>query len=308
MSRLIILGGTGFIGSHLVKKLISHKKEIILIGRRKLKSDDSLNKFINNKKVRYFQLDLKNLKKIINIIYPQDYVFNLITYSTPFSSSLFPLKEIREHLYYQIRLIKYLFKKKVKKIIFFSSGGGIYDTGKKPPFSEESLILPHSPHAITKITIEYYLNFFSNLYSVPYLCYRISNVYGPGQEIKKGFGIISNLINSIKNNKKIVLYGGREIVRDFIYIEDLIEAVSISFWKKNKFNVYNIGSGVGTSIFEIWSILKKISKTHLQPIIKKPRIIDVKKVILNINRFSKEYNWKPKTRINEGLKKTYFST
>ncbi|MDH7476214.1 MAG: NAD-dependent epimerase/dehydratase family protein [Microgenomates group bacterium] len=306
--RVIILGGTGFIGSYLAKSLLSLNYEVVVTGTN---SSSFYNNLILKNHIKSIKFEIINLYEkytLKKIVKENDIVFNLISPSTPQKSSCFPIDEIKNHFLPQIQLIEFLFKLNIKKMIFFSSGGGIYYDNQETPYKENSLLLPHSPHAIIKLSIEHYLNFFSKYYLIPILIYRISNPYGPNQNIKEGFGLIPHLIKSVKENKSPVLYNHGKIIRDFIYIEDLIEAITISFNKKNNHAIYNLGSGKGTSIKTVWKIIKKISKSKLEPIYKEKRIIDPPKVILDITRFSQEYNWKPKTPIEKGLRITYESS
>jgi dTDP-D-glucose 4,6-dehydratase len=129
-------------------------------------------------------------------------------------------------------------KKKVKKIIFASSGGGVYGNTQKMPISETRHLQPSSPYGIGKATIEYFLSYICSQNQTPFVIYRISNPYGPKQIPKTGFGLIPTLFTKILSNEPPVLFDDGNAVRDFIYIDDLIEAITISFYKKNKNTIY----------------------------------------------------------------------
>ncbi len=215
-----------------------------------------------------------------------------------------PSDEVKYHIFTNVLLIQAVFKIGIKKYIFASSGGGVYGQKKKFPIGESAAILPSSPHAIAKASVEFYLNYFSQIYDTPYLIYRISNAYGPRQSLHNGFGIIPTIVNSIGNNTRPVLFNKGKNIRDFIYIDDLIKAMIISFDKQTVYKLYNLGSGKGTSINTVWHILKKLLRAKIDPIYEEKRPIDVDKVVLDINRFSKEFKWKPKYSITAGLKKT----
>jgi UDP-glucose 4-epimerase len=304
MTTVVILGATGFIGSNLLKEIAKVGNCNIKILVRNIKTKKNISKIFNNN-VEVFEGDISNVNILKKNIDNNCIVINLTTSSVPYSSMQNPLQEINNHLVSQIKLIEVLNKIGVKKIVYTSSGGGIYGINNSEYISESEHIQPHSPHAITKIAIEYYLHYFYKIYQVPYLVYRISNPYGPGQKQKEGFGLIPSLINNIKNKTKPILYGNGKLIRDFIYIDDLVKAITLSFPKNTKFNTYNLGTGEGTSIAKIWKILKEISKTKLDPSFKDIRPIDAKSVVLDISRFKNEFNWSPKINITKGLRLTY---
>lgn len=298
-NKCIIFGGGGFIGSHLVKELINLNYSVTVVSLGKAQDNNNLKDIFN--KIEYIEGDIKDNKLLSSIIISDSYIFDLATSSVPSTSDVDALAEIQSH----IKLIEICCQKKVKKIIFTSSGGGVYGNKKNMPISELHHLQPASPHAIGKSTIEYFLDYHCNQNKIPYIIYRISNPYGPGQTPKIGFGLIPTLFANILSNTPPNLYDQGKAVRDFIYINDLIDAITISFAKKNKHNVYNIGCGTGTKIIDIWSEIKKITNSKIEPNFLPKRVFDVKKSILDINRFCKEYKWKPKIKLSIGLKLTW---
>lgn len=302
-TRCIIFGGGGFIGCHLTEKLTKKNYPVTVFARGSKWDYKNLSSI--NKKINFIRGDFSNINLISKIVRPDDVVFDLIASSVPFSSMQSPLEEIKHHILTHVQFIELACIKRVREIVFASSGGGIY--GKKPkyPISEKETPQPTSPHAISKITIEYFLEYFSRIYNTPYLIYRISNPYGPRQIPKKGFGVVPTLFSHILQNKPPILFDNGKLIRDFIYIDDVINAIVRSFHKRTKYHVYNIGSGKGVSLKTLWQEIKKITKTELQPILKPKRPIDVDTVTLNIDRFKKEFNWEPKTELSLGLEKTW---
>lgn len=294
-NKCLIIGGGGFIGSHLAKKLVNQNYPVTILSLGKGQDNNNLKDIIQ--KIEYIEGNINDIELLSKIIDNKTYIFDLATSSVPSTTAIEALSDIQPH----IKLIELSCQKKVKKFIFTSSGGGVYGLKKDMPISEISHLQPSSPHAIGKATIEYFLAYYCNQYKIPYLIYRISNPYGPGQTPKTGFGLIPTLFANILSNTPPTLYDNGKAIRDFIYIDDLIEAISISFFKKNKYNIYNIGSGYGTNIIDIWSEIKKITDSELIPNFLPKRAFDVKKSILDIKRFSKEYNWKSKTKLSGGL-------
>lgn len=303
-NRCVIFGGGGFIGSYLTEALVKNY-DVVVYCRGSKKDYLNLSSVLN--KITFIKGDLENVDLIKEIIKPGDYVFNLISSSLPITSMHKPVDEIKHHILLHVLFAQTVFRIGIKKYIFASSGGGIYGKKVAFPISESTLIQPMSPHAIAKATIEFYLNYFSKIYNIPHLIYRIGNPYGARQVRQRGFGIITTLISNIKKNSSPSLFNRGRIIRDFIYIDDLIEAMKISFHKNTKYSFYNIGSGKGTSINTIWKILKKLSNTKIRQTYGVVRPIDVDKVVLDVKRFSQEFHWKAKISIEEGLKKTLFN-
>jgi UDP-glucose 4-epimerase len=229
----------------------------------------------------------------------------MVASSVPASSMELPLEEMTNGILPHLQLIKNACEKNVAKIIYISSGGGVYGNKQKQPVNENALPKPISPHAIGKLTIEYYLRYFSLLHDIPYVSYRMSNVYGPRQIQKKGFGIIPTLFSSVTQDIRPIIFNQGKLARDFVYIDDAIKAISISFNKKNKSHTYNIGSGTQTSLHELWMEITRLTRSKLKPIFKSKRTIDIDKYALDISLFSKEYNWTPHTNLHEGLDKTW---
>jgi UDP-glucose 4-epimerase len=247
-------------------------------------------------------IDIQNPSSYKTLIQEKDYVFDLAAPSEPYSSMLHPNDEVKNHILPHMQLIEYACQKKVRKYIFFSSGGGVY--GKKPsiPVSEKAILDPVSPYTISKVTIEFFLAYCARVSKTKYLIYRLSNPYGPGQKKKPGFGVIPTLFDHIKKNTVPTLYSQGNLMRDFIYIDDAIEAILKSFNVKNQSQIYNLGSGKGTKIKDIWRTMRKLTNTKMKAHYEEKRPIDVESIILDISRFKKEYKWKPKTLLEDGLR------
>jgi UDP-glucose 4-epimerase len=216
-----------------------------------------------------------------------------------------PLIDIETNIRGSVVLMEECVKAKVKRIIFPSSGGAIYGNQEKEHFSEDNLTNPISPYAISKLTIEKYLEYYKRHKGLDYLVLRYSNPYGPGQNIIGSQGIIPIFLNLIKQGKPITIFGHGNNTRDYIYIDDLVDLTLSLYKRKNKYSVYNIGSGSSTSINEIVDIMKKITKKEVEIKYILPRDIDVKKVSLDLSRISQEIKLKKMTDLKRGIQKTW---
>jgi len=303
-TKVLILGADGFIGSNLVKSLQKDKKyKIFAFDLFKDGASKNIKKFDEN--LVMIQGNFLNRGDIKNAVKGVDYVFHFISLTTPGSSMNDPLIDINTNIVGTVNLLEECVKAKVKRIIFPSSGGAIYGNQRKEVYNEEDNTDPISPYAISKLAIEKYLQYYKSHRGLDYLILRYSNPYGPGQNVVGSQGIISIFLNLIKNNKPITIFGDGENIRDYIYIDDLINITRKVFDKKNKYQLYNIGSGNGASINEIVKIIRKVSKSKIT-IEKQPnRDIDVRKIVLDTKRISDEINYVQKISLEKGIQKTW---
>lgn len=305
--RIVVLGGSGFIGQSLVRKLLENNYQVVVFSRSILSLSDLKDSYRD--KLLLIAGDFVDTEKVLSIIKSGDLVFDLVASSVPFSSMENPLSDINENIFAHAIFIKKAYKKGVSKIIFTSSGGGVYGDGYSKSISEKMAPNPVSPHAISKLTIEYYLAYFAKIYEKKYLVYRISNPYGPHQKAKVGFGVVPTFFNHIQKNMSPTLFGKGALIRDFIYIDDLIDAMIASFDKETNFNLYNLGSGDSVAIIDLWQTMNNVARSKIIPSFAPIRAVDAKFVLLDISRFMTEFNWQPKTSLKDGLLKCwkYFS-
>jgi UDP-glucose 4-epimerase len=193
----------------------------------------------------------------------------------------------------------------VKKIIFPSTGGTIYGNAKNIPISENAPTNPLNPYAISKLTIEKYLHYFYTQYGMDYLVLRYSNPYGERQNPRGNQGVIPIFLNKIRYNEAPVIYGDGNSVRDYIYIDDVIEATISLLGRGSHEKLYNIGSGTGTSLNQLLKITSEVTGKPVSPIYKEDGGRYIKKVILDISKIQQETGWQLKTDISKGITRTW---
>ncbi|MDI6778012.1 MAG: NAD-dependent epimerase/dehydratase family protein [Patescibacteria group bacterium] len=303
--KILILGADGFLGSNLAKSLVQD-------GKYKIRAFDlfeggvlhNLRGYEN--KIEVFSgnfLNRADLKKALKGI---DYVFHYISLTTPGSSMKDPLIDVDTNIRGTVVLLEECVKAKIKKFIFSSSGGAIYGNQNKKSLSEEDIPAPISPYAISKLTIEKYLEYYRINHGFGYLIIRYSNPYGPGQNVVGSQGIIPIFLNLIKQNKPITVFGDGQNVRDYIFINDAIKNTKkLAFKKKIKHRLYNSGKGEGTTINEVIDTMRKVTGKKVK-IKKMPaRSIDVRRVVLDARRLKNEIDYSPVINLEEGIRKTW---
>jgi len=272
---VLLLGGAGFIGSALGKRLMQEKMPVHIIGRH----------------------DGDRLEAML----PQcGTVVHLASASTPGSSATQPNLELG-NLALTLRLLDLLKKYPETHLIFFSSGGTVYGNPDRLPVTEDSPIVPLSNHGAGKASQEAFCQAFrAQGHAVTIL--RPSNAYGPGQMIKSGFGLVRTMLEHARVGTPLEIWGDGENVRDFIYIDDIVEAATRLIKLPQDSGTYNLGSGIGFSINKIRHIVETITGTVLTTTHHSARGIDVRAVVLGISRLETRLLWKPQTSIDNGVK------
>jgi len=303
MARCLVVGGNGFIGSHLSERLLREGYEVAVLDR--FKSGVNNLKEIRGQ-IEIFRGSYLDQELLRTAMKGMDYVFHYASSTTPATSIADPDYEIESNLLGSVRLLQIARDEGVKKVIFPSSGGTIYGEPKRLPVREEDCALPSNPYAISKWAVERYLHHFHELYGLDYLILRYSNPYGERQSPYGKQGVIPIFLNRIKHNQRPVIYGDGSMVRDYIYINDIIEATSILFESAIKDKVFNVGSGIGISLNEIIKTMYSIFGEEIRPIyeINSSRTY-VTSIVLDIAKIETKTGWKPSTSIEEGIRKTW---
>jgi UDP-glucose 4-epimerase len=301
--NILLLGGNGFIGKNLIKEFLStNNYNIIVFDKNNKFPEDKLNNFI-----KYYNGDFSCLETLERIFKDNkiDIVFHLISTIIPSSSNENIIHDIDKNIKPTIKLLNLMKKYKVKKIVFFSSGGTVYRTPPSLPykkFNEESVTNPICLYGIIKLTIEKYLYFYKHFYNIDYLILRVANLYGENHFSNKQ-GFINIALKKIINKEPLLIFGDGSNIRDYIYIKDFTRIIKLLI-ERNIFNeVINIGSGEGHSINEIIEIIKRIENNF---IIKKmpTRKFDITNIVLDTSKLKKIINFTP-TDIELGIKETY---
>jgi UDP-glucose 4-epimerase len=308
MSKVLITGGAGFIGSNLADKLISQGEEVVIIdnlftGKRSYV----------NPEAKFYLTDIRD-KVVENIfaIEKPDIVIHLAAQmSVPYSVEK-PQLDLDINLKGLLKLLNASVKENVKKFIFSSSGGTVYGDVQYP-VDENACLKPFPPYAITKTTSEHYLEFYRKQYGLEYAVLRFANVYGPRQVSAHESGVVTIFTMKFLKKEPAIIYrfpdqpGGMR--RDYVYIDDVVEALSKAMYFKDS-DVFNIGTGVPTETLQILNLLSEILGYKIDYSFGPPRDGDLRETYLTVDKAEKILGWKPQTGLKEGLIKTveYFKT
>ena len=295
MAKILVTGGAGFIGSHLVDKLIELGQNVTIIDD--LSSGNE--KFIN-KRAKFFKRDIKeDLTDIFEEGF--DYVFHLAAQIDLRKSLQNPKEDATINIVGSLNVIENCYKRKIKKIIFSSTGGAIYSSNEQLPCTELSKADPISPYGLAKLTIEKYLNITKEVFGLDYVALRYSNVYGPRQNIKGEAGVISIFIKNVLAGKDLLLNGDGNQTRDFVYVSDVVHANIIAMEKLS--GTYNVSTGKETSINDIANSIKQIMDSDCNIIHKEAIKGELLRSCLDSGKLRKD-GWKPNYALDNGLKET----
>ncbi len=288
--RVLLLGGTGFIGSHILDRLISD-------GRHDVKA---LTRSKELPGIQHCRGNFNNPSDIVAALEGVDVVIHCITTTVPGTSNLDPVADIETNLINSVNLFQLMFKANVKRIIFLSSGGTVYGVPSKLPIPENHPKQPICSYGIVKLAIENYLHLFKDTYGLSPVILRPSNPFGPRQGRLGMQGVISVFMDRILKNEPIDLWGDGSIIRDYIYISDLVDACMLALDSTVE-GVFNIGASVGHSLNEIIALLEKTTGRRAIIEYKAGRGFDVKQVVLDTTSAKKNFQWQPKYSLEEGI-------
>jgi len=298
----LVLGGAGFIGSHLVDALLAHGHYVRVFDKKDV-SKNNLMQSLN--KIEFLEGDFINERDLSGAIKGIDTVFHLVSTTLPETSNQNPCYDIRTNVVSTISLLEKCVKHGIKKFFFLSSGGTVYGIPHFLPISELHPTNPICSYGISKLTIEKYLALFSHLYKLDYVILRPSNIYGERQRTNSIQGVIPVFLAKALLKEPIIVWGDGSVSRDFCHVDDLIEAFILLLHAGIKNKIYNIGSGRPGSLSEIIKLIGTISGKDLRIEYKPNRALDVPINYLDLQLAYSELGWKPRIQLEEGIERTW---
>lgn len=296
--NILVLGGQGFIGYNLVKRLLVEGHKVTVFDRAVRNEAKELD-------CKYVIGEFYNIEEFEKMFYDVDIVFHLISTTLPKTSNNNPSYDIESNVIKTVKILEMCRRAQVKKIIFPSSGGTVYGIPGKIPVNEEHPTNPICSYGISKLAIEKYLYMFKELYGLDYQILRISNPYGPYQNPFSNQGAIAVFLGKALKGEPIEVWGDGSVCRDYIYIDDLIEALILITTKNSDYKVLNIGSGRAYSVNDIIEQIAITLETNIKVNYKEARKIDVPTNVLDISRAEVGLQWGPQIDLKMGIKRTW---
>lgn len=297
--RCLIVGGNGFIGGHLVWRLVEEGNEVRVYDRGSPRFRPA------PKEARYTEGDLGNYGLLREAVEGMEVVYHLVSTTLPKTSNDDPVYDVRSNLVDTLQLLEACVDAGVRKVVFASSGGTVYGPPQSTPITEDHPTDPISSYGITKLAVEKYLGLFYHLHGLDYAALRISNPYGPYQNPEGQQGAISVFLSRIRANQPITIWGDGSVVRDYLFVADLVDAMMLAATSETSHKVLNIGSGTGASLNELIDVMSSV--VGEDPIVEylPARRLDVPVSVLGVGRASEELGWRPETDLPEGIARTW---
>lgn len=296
--KILVLGGNGFIGSHVVDLLLQNGHSVRVFD----KNEEHYRAALPG--VEYHLGEFGNRGVLSEAVEGMDVVVHLISTTLPKTSNDDPVFDVQSNVIESLFLLEQCVKFKIKKVIFISSGGTVYGTPHAVPVPEDSPTDPLCSYGICKLAIEKYLFLFKQLHNLDFVVLRPSNPFGPRQNPHGIQGVIPVFLGKIIRNEPLQIWGSGDVVRDYLYVEDLADAVYRAIVQTTASQVFNIGSGTGHSLNGLIKIISGVVGRDVPVSYSKPRSFDISEIYLDIHRAEAELGWLPLTSLEDGLSRT----
>ena len=300
--NILITGGTGFIGSHVVRLLLDDGHKVTILDNLVSSSKDSV-----DPKANLIIGDMADTKKSMEALKGIDAVIHMAGLIIVPESVEDPIKYVKNNVIGTVSLLESMRKAKVKKIIF-SSSACVYGTPEKLPIKENAPVHPDNPYGASKASIETYLQTYNAVFGFDSVVLRYFNPYGPGENHQPETHAIPNFIKAVLLKRRVPLYWKGEQIRDFIYIDDLAQA-HIDVLNLSGHQIFNVGTETGVKVKDVIDEIFKIVgfRVGVDDLGKRPG--DVAANYASSEKLRKAVGWHSKVSLSEGLKKTidYYS-
>lgn len=299
--KCVILGGGGFIGSAIADRLLKDDHELRIFERPRV---EPYRKFTENEGVEWVTGDIQSTHDVGEAIDGADVVLHLVSTTLPKNSNDDPIYDVQSNLVATLQVLNAMVARNVRKIVFISSGGTVYGIPKYLPIDEQHPTDPLVSYGIIKLAIEKYLHMFEYMHDFKATILRVANPYGERQRIETAQGVVGVFLYRALNDMPIDIWGDGNITRDYIHVSDVAEAFVRAVEYFGPKSVFNISSGVGTSLNELIAMLEDVFGKSIERRYHPGRPFDVPVSVLSNELAREELKWAPFTSIRDGIAHT----
>jgi len=295
---VVITGGLGFIGSHVVNIFYNRGFEVRII-------DNLYTGLLSNvdvNKVHIYIGDIRDTHFISKILLGADYVVHLAAIANVNETEKNPIDALSVNSFGTHIILEHAYKLEVEKFVFASSAA-VYGEPEHLPIDEKHPIKPKSIYGLSKVIAENIIRWYAENYGIKSVILRYFNVYGPRMRNNDFGPVIARFIIRALKNEPIIIFGDGSQTRDFVYVEDVAEATFFAT-EKNVSGVFNVGTGIETSILDVAKKIIELSQSKSKIIFRKSRSFDISRSVADISRIKSVLNWWPKYDLKEGLLRT----
>ena len=296
--KILVTGGAGFIGSHIVDEYISLGHEVCVIDNMSHGKDRNV-----NLKAKLYKIDIRD-KNIKNIFEKEkfDVVCHQAAQISVPNSVINPFEDADINIIGTLNILECCKDFGVKKVIYPASAA-IFGEPVYLPVDEKHPLKMQCGYGVTKHTVEHYLEVYNKLYGIKYTSFRYANVYGPRQDATGEGGVVAIFSEKFLVNEAPCIFGDGEQTRDFVYVKDVAKANAIALNELDN-ELYNVATNYEISVNHLFDMFNKITGANLRPIYKEERIGDIKNSYMSYNKIKEACGWTPKYSLEEGLRET----
>lgn len=297
--RILVTGGAGFIGSHLVDRLIQEGHEVTVVDNLSTGKRRNL-----NRSARFYKMDIQSwrMERLFRRERPS-LVMHLAAQMDVRRSVEDPVFDAQVNILGTLNLLEQAVRSGTRKVIFASSGGAIYGEQEMFPAPETHLTHPLSPYGISKLTGEQYLSYYQRVSGIQYVSLRYANVYGPRQDPEGEAGVVAIFTQKMLSGEQPIINGNGRQTRDFVFVEDVVEA-NLTTMGKDIQGIYNVGTGQETSINDLFRLLASLVNPRCKELHGPAKKGEQARSVVDANLLRQEIGWEPRTPLEEGLKRT----
>ncbi len=298
---ILVLGADGFVGRHLVRKLASHGEQIIAVSRRAPTSDPA------TPGVERVLAETADPAWLLPLVERSRTVVHLASSSTPGSSAGQPMEELHGNLQLTLALLQALQQQPQTSLLYLSSGGSLYQATTDAVVDERATVEPRSYHGAGKIAAEHFISAWCSQFVAAATIVRPSNVYGPGQFERTGFGIVPAAFGKILRNEELVVWGDGSATRDYLHIDDFVAlctAILGAPMQKGALTL-NASSGIGVSLNALFAEMEAVVGKPLLRTYDSGRAVDAARVVMDAGEARRHFGWMPRISLHEGLESTW---
>lgn len=296
--KVLVVGGSGFIGSHVVDQLLTDGHSVRVFDRQPERFRAPL------PGVDYCYADFANRMALVEALSGMDAVYHLLSTTVPGTADLDPKTDVQDNLIGTINLLDSMQRLGLSRILFLSSGGTVYGIPETIPIPETHPLRPINSYGIVKATIEHYLEMYRRTRGFSPVIVRASNPFGPRQAHSGVQGVISTFLRLILAGQTLEIWGDGTVVRDYLEVGDLANFCVIA-GTSDREGAYNVGSGKGLSVNNIVEAVRKVTGSGFRVVYKPGRAIDVPRSVLDCSRAKNDFGWKCEIGLDAGLHKLW---
>lgn len=298
--RVLVTGGAGFIGSHLVDALLAAGHEPIVIDN--LATGDRGNL---RPEVRFYEADIRDAGAV-NALFARERPEVLIHEAAQLDvrrSVADPGYDADVNIVGTLRLLQAGVEHGLQKVLFASSGGAIYGDTAIIPTPETNPTAPISPYGVSKLSIEHYLHYYHEIHSLPYVALRYANVYGPRQNPHGEAGVIAIFAERLLRGEPATIYGDGENTRDYVFVSDVV-AANLGALARDKVGAYNVGTGIETTVNAIFRRINNLTEAGAEERHGEAKAGEQRRSCLDWEQARHDLGWAPQVGLDEGLART----